>query len=77
MKKIDGRKLSKEAQQQIRYTAVELRKSGKTYAESAKILGVSPMLVCKCWKKYQKYGKKGLIIEKAGVNAWVNCKLTS
>ena len=77
MKKVDGRKLNTEAQQQMRYTAVRLRKSGKTYAEAAKILGVSPMLICKCWKKYIKYGFKGLDIKKSGVSTWINCKLNS
>ena len=41
MKNIDGRKLSTEAQQQLRYAAVRLCESEKTYTAAANALGIS------------------------------------
>jgi len=39
MEKIDARKLSTEAQQQIRNQAIRLRKSGRTYKDISEITG--------------------------------------
>ena len=40
MEKIDARKLSTDAQQQLRYQAIRLRKQGRKYKEIAEIIGV-------------------------------------
>ena len=62
MEKIDGRKLSLEVQQQIRYMAIRLCKNGKSHAIIAKILGVSLETIRKCWKLYEKGGYQNLKI---------------
>jgi uncharacterized protein YerC len=40
MEKIDARKLSTDAQQQIRYQVIRLRKQGRTHLEISAITGV-------------------------------------
>jgi transposase len=75
MKKIDGRKLSTREQQQNRYIAIKLGKSGKNYTEIAEILGIDESSVSKWHKKYREGGVKALIIKKRGVAHWTNCKL--
>jgi len=40
MEKIDARKPSTDAQQQLRYQAIRLRKQGRKYKEIAEIIGV-------------------------------------
>ena len=75
MNKIDGRKLTTEAQQQIRYAAIKLCKSGKTAASSAKILGINPSSVRKWCKSYNLEGYKGLIIKKRGVSTGSNSRI--
>jgi len=77
MKKTDGRKFTTETQQQIRYTAIELRKRGKTYVEIAKILGIHYVAVIKWWKLYEEKGYDGLLIKNRGVRPWINSKLKS
>jgi transposase len=76
MKKIDGRKLSTERQQQIRYTAIELCKRGKTYVETANILGISLTAVGKWYRKYKKYGTEALVIKKRGIKLGSKSKLS-
>lgn len=66
MEKIDARKLATEAQQQLRYQAIRLRKAGRTYKEISEIVGVSLTTVCTWWKKYQKGGTKAIRIKKRG-----------
>ncbi len=46
MEKIDARKLSTDAQQQLRYQAIRLRKQGRKYKEIAEIIGVQLTTVC-------------------------------
>ena len=76
MKKIDGRKLSTERQQQIRYTAIELCKRGRTYVETANILGISLTAVGKWYRKYKKYGTEALVIKKRGIKLGSKSKLS-
>ena len=76
MKKIDGRKLSTEAQQQLRYTAVKLRKENMTYAKIAKMLNISLSSVYNSCKKYKTGGKSALEIKKRGVLVGTNRKLS-
>lgn len=75
MKKIDGRKLSTETQQHIRYAAIELRKQGHTYLSIAKSLHVSTTAVYKWWKLYKQGGLEKVKIQKRGVNFGINSSL--
>ena len=74
--KIDARKLSTETQQQLRYTAIELRKKGLTYVEISKILGVHFSAIGKWCRLYNNGGYNGLKIKKRGVEIGTNLKLT-
>ena len=66
MKKIDARKLSTEAQQQIRYQVIRLKKKGLKRKDISEITGVNPS-TCSQWLGiYQKEGMKGLKIKKRG-----------
>ena len=66
MEKIDARKLSTEAQEQLRRQAVRLRKRGDSYKSIGEIVGVHPQTVSRWWQKYEKEGAKGLKIERRG-----------
>ena len=66
MEKIDARKLSTGAQQQLRYQAIRLRKQGQKYKEIAEIIGVQLTTVCQWWKLYECGGKKAICIQKRG-----------
>jgi transposase len=66
MEKIDARKLSTEAQQQLRNQAIRLKKAGKTYNEIGEITGVHLTTVCKWYKAYQRCGKAAVMIKKRG-----------
>jgi transposase len=66
MEKIDARKLSTDAQQQLRYQAIRLRKQGRKYKEIAEIIGVQLTTVCQWWKSYERGGKKAIRIQKRG-----------
>lgn len=66
MEKIDGGKLKKEVQEQIRYQAIRLRKAGKKYREIEEVLSVSRTTICTWYKKYEREGKKGIKTKKRG-----------
>jgi len=66
MEKRDARKLSTEAQQELRHMAIRLKKSGKTYKEVAEIVHVQPTTICAWYKAYQSGGKKALQVKKRG-----------
>ncbi|GAB6143288.1 hypothetical protein JCM12294_07250 [Desulfocicer niacini] len=66
MKKRDARKLSSEAQQVLRNTAIRLKESGKTYKEIATILKAYLTTICSWYKRYQKEGVQALKIKKRG-----------
>ena len=66
MEKIDGRKLKKEVQEQIRYQAIRLRKAGKKYREIEEVLSVSRTTICTWYKNYERQGKKGIKTKKRG-----------
>lgn len=66
MEKRDARKLSTEAQQELRELAIRLRESGKKYKEIAEIVHVQPTTICSWYKTYQREGKKALKIKKRG-----------
>ena len=66
MEKRDARKLSTEAQQELRELAIRLKKSGKTYKAIAEIVHVQPTTICTWYKAYQRGGKNALEIKKRG-----------
>ncbi len=65
-KKIDTRKLSTEAQQQIRNQAVRLKRSGRTYKEISEITGVHYTTIYQWYKTYEKGGARAIRIKKRG-----------
>ena len=66
MDKIDARKLSTDAQQQIRYQVIRLRKQGRKHNEISAITGVSRSICSTWWTLYKKGGKKALEIKMRG-----------
>lgn len=66
MEKIDARKLSTDAQQQLRYQVIRLRKQGRTHKEISAITGVNRSTCSTWWSRYQSEGKKALKIQKRG-----------
>ena len=66
MEKIDARKFSTDAQQQIRYQVIRLRKQGRKHNEISAITGVSRSICSTWWTLYQKGGKKALKIKQRG-----------
>ena len=66
MEKLDARKLSTEAQQQLRYQVIRLRKQGRTHQEISAITGVSRSKCSTWWSLYKNEGKKALKIKKRG-----------
>jgi len=66
MEKIDARKLSTEAQQQIRNQAIRLKKSGRTYNEISEITGVHQSAIGRWYRSFKKEGAKAIRIKKRG-----------
>jgi len=66
MEKRDARKLSTQAQQELREMAIRLKESGKTYKAIAEITHVQPTTICAWYKAYQRGGKKAIKIKKRG-----------
>ena len=66
MEKIDARKLSTDAQQQIRYQVIRLRKQGRPHKEISEITGVCRSTCSTWWNLYKNEGKKVLKIKKRG-----------
>lgn len=66
MEKRDARKLTTEAQQELREMAIRLKESGKTYKVIAEIVHVQPTTICAWYKAYQRGGKKAIKIKKRG-----------
>ena len=64
MENRDARKLSTEAQQELREMAIRLRESGKTYKQISQIIHVQLSTVCGWYKAYERGGKKALKIKK-------------
>ena len=76
MEKIDARKLSTDAQQQIRYQVIRLRKQGRKHSEISAITGVHRSTCVAWWNRYKKEGKKALKIKKRGRHTGSCRKLT-
>jgi len=66
MEKIDARKLSTDAQQELRYQVIRLRKQGRTHKEISAITGVCRSTCSTWWNLYKNQGKKALKIQKRG-----------
>jgi len=66
MDKIDARKLSTDAQQQVRYQVIRLRKQGRTHNEISAITGVSRSTSSTWWNLYKTKGRKAIKIKKRG-----------
>lgn len=66
IEKFDARKLSTEAQQQIRNQAIRLKKSGRTYKEISEITGVHPSAIGSWYRAYKKEGSRAIRIKKRG-----------
>ena len=65
MRKIDARKLSTDAQQQIRYQVIRLRKQGRKHEEISAITGVHRSTCVAWWNRYNNDGKKAFKIKSA------------
>jgi len=66
MEKRDARKLSSDAQYELRCCVIRMLKSGKKQLEVVKLLEVSRAAVGKWWRAYQKEGVNGLQLKKRG-----------
>jgi transposase len=66
MGKYDARKLSTDAQQEIRYQVIRLKKNGYKRSAISEITGVHPGTISKWCTLYKTGGKKALKIKKRG-----------
>jgi len=72
----DARKLSTEAQQEIRNQVIRLREKGYKRFEISEITGIHPSTISGWWKLYNNEGKKALKIKKRGRPTGSNRTLT-
>jgi transposase len=66
MEKIDGRKLKKDVQQALRDQVVRLRKQGKANKDVAEYLTMNPEQCSRIWQKYERGGKKEILLGTRG-----------
>jgi len=66
MEKFDARKLSTDAQQEIRYQVIRLKKKGHRRSETSEITGVHPGTISKWCTLHKVGGKQALRIKKRG-----------
>ena len=64
MGKIDTRKLSTAAQQEIRYQVIRLKKQGRKRLEISEITGIHPSTISARLKLYKNGGRTALKIKK-------------
>jgi len=76
MKKIDARKLSTAAQQEIRYQVIRLKKQGRKRLEISNITCIHPSTISAWWKLYKNGGREALKIKKRGPEVVSNRTLT-
>ncbi len=76
MEKFDARKLSTDAQQEIRYQVIRLKKQGHKRSEISEITGVHTSTISAWCTLYKKGGKKALKIQKRGRPTGSNRTLT-
>jgi transposase len=60
MAKIDGRRLTMEAQEERRRIAVRMKKQGSTLDEIQSAIGLSHSAICMAWKAYKMCGSQAL-----------------
>ena len=70
MEKFDARKLSTDAQQEIRYQVIRLKKKGHRRSEISDITGVHPGTISAWCKWYKNGGKKNIKDQKKGTSDW-------
>ena len=75
MIKLDTRKLSMDALQQLRNDVIKLRQEGFTYKRISEILNVSLVSAWKYCKNYKLKGEDGIKNKKRGVKPGTNSKL--
>jgi transposase len=66
MEKRDARCLTLEAQQELRYQVVRMRKQGMPNQEVAAMVGLSKTTTSGIWAKYKREGTKGILIKRRG-----------
>jgi transposase len=66
MEKIDARRLKQEVQQAIRDQVIRLRREGKMNRDIAHFLGISEQHTSTIWQRYQKGGKKAVLLGTRG-----------
>ena len=66
MKNNDARKLNTEAQQQLRYQVIRLKKQGRTFKDISLITGVHRSTCSSWYSLYKTKGKKALKIKQRG-----------
>ena len=66
METFDARKLSTDAQQEIRYQVIRLKKQGHKRSEISSITGVHPGTISKWCSLYKSGGRKALKIKRRG-----------
>ena len=66
MEKTDARKLTPEAQQQLRHQAIRLRKRGFTHHQIAGIIGAHPTRICRWCRAYETGGPKAVTLRQRG-----------
>lgn len=66
MEKTDARKLTPEAQQQLRHQAIRLRKRGFAHHQIAEIIGAHPTRICRWCRAYETGGPKAVTLRKRG-----------
>ena len=55
-----------EAQQELRFQVVRMRREGMNNREAARLVGLSEATTSTIWSKYQREGKKGILLKKRG-----------
>ena len=74
MEKIDARKLSTDAQQEIRYQVIRLKQKGLKRSEISNITGIYPSTISVWWRLYKNGGKKALKIKKGAARQEVTAR---
>jgi transposase len=66
MEKTDARKMSQDAQFQMRRQVVKLRSKGMKYADIAEVVGIHKNYACMIYKRYEVEGAQGIAKGKRG-----------
>lgn len=72
----DAKRLSPEAQAELRKQIIRLRKKGVSNKETAEILGLSVSNCSRVWQKYQREGTKGISLKQRGRKTGEKRRLT-